>query len=1162
VKLNSTLRCAALLIALASVSFAIPLQSKDSLGQGEVRVLRPDSRGTHLTFTAQKNDFVRIHLRSLGCLYTGRISSASNSFLLPFQNLEDYDYKWVSFVTAGKGSYDLELVSTSPCGVEVEILEISPGTSASQLRAQSYNRLSVANSHFNAGKQGSLKDLAAASTLFTRSADYFHSINDGEGEAWALNGQAAVLAYQGQSKKAVEVYRRAVALAEPFAIERSAPILFGLADTLTNTGDYEEAHKLLSTTVEVTHKSGDLHLSSNAIEDLAIVLIFTGKPSDSLPLHDEAMVEAKKTRDNLSVAVIEGDIGLSYQAMGDFVSALRYYEQAYNAKRSLSDRKEEAGTLQNICNIFSSRGELGKARDCFRRSLELSRLVGDVSGEALALSSMADALTAVGQFQEARRYYERAIPMQEAAGDEASLAATLENLGLIYFQTSDYPKALELYNRSLQINQKIGSPRGQAEVRVGIARAFVALGDHSQAMSFFKDALQNSRDAEDRSAEAEVLASLGLLYEEINDSVSALPLLDEASKLDTEAEDPYGRAYVLTAMGRAYSSVGDVDKAKNCFQEALQLALKLDNPLRQAIIYNAVGKSDLDRGRPDEAMVQFRTALWLTHQHGAKAEEATTLGNLMLAYQQKKNPGLAIFYGKQSVNILQALRVSLDSLDKRLRGSFIKSKEEVYRNLAENLVAQGRLPEAEAVIRMLKEEEFSNYTTRDANTSDKHQPVVENESELKNEKLYLEVSNKIAVISARKSALESKKNRTPAEDEELSKLGPELEAANTHFQNFLDALEDEFLSSGRGAEPVRAVREGQGLMEDLKSIGDNTVALYTLVGEDKLRLIIISPDIQIAREYPISREELMRRIISYRAVLQDPTLDDRTLGKQLYDVMIGPIASDLKTLGAKTLMWSLDGPLRYVPVSALFDGNAYLLESYKSVIFTPASEARFKDSVSATWTGVGFGVTQHIGDFAALPEVRTELQGIFNEAGSSTGVMRGKIYLDQTFTRNSLAVALRERKPPVVHIASHFQFNGGNDSTSFLLLGNGEHLTLRDIRNASQMFRGVDILTLSACNTAMGTSNSDGREVEGFAVIAQRQGAKAVIATLWHVEDRTTSDLMRNFYQTRMNSPNSSKLDALTTAQLSILHRKDYRGVGQQEHPFFWAPFELIGNWK
>ena len=1081
---------------------------------------------------------------------------------MPFRNSEDYEYKWVSFVAASNGLYDLELISTSSCGVQVEIREISPGTSASSLRAQSYNRLSVASSHFKAGKQGSPKDLAAASMLFTRSANYFHSINDGEGEAWALNGQAAVLAYQGQSKKAVEVYREAISLSDPSAIERNAPIIFGLADTLTNTGDYEEAHKLLSTTVEVTHRSGDLHISSNAIEDLAIVLIFTGKPNDSLSLHNEAMIEARKSRDNLTVAVIEGDIGLSYEAMGDFDKALLHYGQAYSAKKILSDRKEEAGSLQNIGDVYKSRGELGKARACFERSLELSRLVGDVSGEAVALTSLADAMTAVGQFQEARRYYERAIPMQEATGDEASLAATLENLGLIYFQSSDYPKALELYNRSLQINQKIGSPRGQAEVRVGIARAFVALGDYSQAMSFYKDALQNSRDAEDKSAEAEVLASLGLLYEEMNDPVSALPLLEKASKLDTEAEDPYGRAYVLTAMGRAYSSVGDLDKAKASFQEALDLALKLNNPLREAIIYNAVGKSDLNAGRPDEAIVQFKRALWLTHQHGAKAEEATTLGNLMLAYQQKKNPGLAIFYGKQSVNILQALRVSLDSLDKRVRGSFIRSKEEIYRDLAENLIAQGRLPEAEAVIRMLKEEEFANYTTRDANTSAKHQPMGENENELKNEKLYLEISNKIAAISNQKSVLESKKDRTPAEDEELSKLASQLEAANAHFQNFLDALEDEFRSSDRGADPVRSVREGQGLMEDLKSIGENTVAVYTLVGEEKLRLIIISPDIQIAREYPISREELTRRIISYRAVLQDPRLDDRPLGEQLYDVMIGPIASDLKSLGAKTLMWSLDGPLRYVPVSALFDGNAYLLESYKSVIFTPASEPRFKDPASATWTGVGFGVTQQIGDFDALPEVRTELQGIFNEAGRSTGIMRGKIYLDQTFTRKSLETALKERTPPVVHIASHFQFNGGNDSTSFLLLGNGEHLTLRDIRNASQMFRGVDILTLSACNTAMGTSNGDGREVEGFAVIAQRQGAKAIIATLWRVEDRTTSDFMRNFYETRVNSPNSSKLDALTTAQLSILHRKDRKGVGEQEHPFFWAPFELIGNWK
>ena len=204
--------------------------------------------------------------------------------------------------------------------------------------------------------------------------------------------------------------------------------------------------------------------------------------------------------------------------------------------------------------------------------------------------------------------------------------------------------------------------------------------------------------------------------------------------------------------------------------------------------------------------------------------------------------------------------------------------------------------------------------------------------------------------------------------------------------------------------------------------------------------------------------------------------------------------------------------------------------------------------------------------------------------------------LDEAFTASAMQAALRQGYS-LVHIASHFSFKPGNETDSFLLLGDGSHLTLAQIKSFPNLFRGVDLLTLSACDTATGSSGATGKEVEGFGVLAQRQGAKAVLASLWPVADESTQLLMREFYHQREANPNWTKAEALRQAQLELLTgrgaatKSGAKGAGAKtdraeivagvkpqggvnrppfspdpkapfSHPAYWAPFILIGNWK
>jgi len=175
--------------------------------------------------------------------------------------------------------------------------------------------------------------------------------------------------------------------------------------------------------------------------------------------------------------------------------------------------------------------------------------------------------------------------------------------------------------------------------------------------------------------------------------------------------------------------------------------------------------------------------------------------------------------------------------------------------------------------------------------------------------------------------------------------------------------------------------------------------------------------------------------------------------------------------------------------------------------------------------------------------------------------MPGVIRLDEQFTRQTMVDGLQQGYP-VVHIASHFELQPDSEDSSFLLLGDGSHLTLTKLSLIPNLFANVDLLTLSACNTAVGLTNASGGEWESLGMIAQRKGAKAIIATLWPVADDSTTLLMQQFYRLHESEHGISKAEALRRAQLTLLEGTGDPTQGRFAHPFFWAPFVLIGNWK
>src|ERR1019366_2428150 len=113
------------------------------------------------------------------------------------------------------------------------------------------------------------------------------------------------------------------------------------------------------------------------------------------------------------------------------------------------------------------------------------------------------------------------------------------------------------------------------------------------------------------------------------------------------------------------------------------------------------------------------------------------------------------------------------------------------------------------------------------------------------------------------------------------------------------------------------------------------------------------------------------------------------------------LRQDLDSMGAKTIMWSIDSTIRYVPIAALHDGQHYLVTLFRNSLITPASMTRLTQGSGTVWKGVGFGVSQANGNFSALPGVPEELHRIFRQGTTGDAPVAGRVELDRDFTRET-----------------------------------------------------------------------------------------------------------------------------------------------------------------
>ncbi|MDQ3917686.1 MAG: CHAT domain-containing protein [Acidobacteriota bacterium] len=922
-------------------------------------------------------------------------------------------------------------------------------------------------------------------------------------------------------------------------------------------------------------------LQSRFLRRLAALLAVLLLPSAA----SAAVGRAASQKDGQEAARKAFDEGerLRQQATPDSLrGAVEKYQEAIKLWHAGRDGKDETAALASLGLTFQLLQQHERAVEVYEQALTLLRESGERPEEGDILYNLGTAQLFLGRFDKAAETYERALAIERRAGDRAAEANTLAYLGAADERMGQYGEAIDNFERALAIHRALRSGAPEGVLLNSIGAAYSDLGRYDRALEQYQQALEAYRAARDRADEGTTLANAGYAFYKLGQTARAVEYYERALSIQRELADRLQEANTLTKLGLAQLAEGRTADALATSQRALALHRELHDGYGEGRTLDALGQVSRALGKNDQSLEELGAALALMRRLGALAGEGATLGELMLTCKARGSTRLAIFYGKQAVNAFQEIRQNISGLEKRSQESFVGARQETYRTLAGLLIAAGRLGEAQQVLDLLKQDEYRQFIRRGGAETGAPARAALSPEEAALDAQYREVSDRVASIGHRWGELSAKEQLTPEEQKQLADLEKQLEVANAAFQKFLDRLEDEFGRAQTGGDTVYQLREAEGLKETLRELGGGAVALYTVVGEKKLYVVLYTPDAMIAREYPVSAEELYAKIFAFREAVQNPKADPRPAARELYNIVVGPVAKDLEQAKAETLMWSLDGALRYIPVAALYDGEHYMVERYRNVVFTPATQANLKDQPRAQSKGVGFGVSKAHGDFIALPSVPEELHSIFRAdlgvapaPAGAAGVLSGKVMMDEEFTGEALRSSLRLRYP-VVHIASHFAFRPGDETDSYLLLGDGTHLSLAQVKAAANLFGGVDLLTLSACDTASGGAGGDGKEVEGFAVLAQRQGAKAVVASLWPVADSSTRLLMAEFY--RLRGEGMTKAEALRRAQSELLGGDAQTSGGERRglslgggaaapaakfsHPYFWAPFILIGNWK
>jgi CHAT domain-containing protein/Tfp pilus assembly protein PilF len=895
---------------------------------------------------------------------------------------------------------------------------------------------------------------------------------------------------------------------------------------------------------------------------------------EALHLAEAAVLIGRKLRRKEDLALGTRAKANALYACGDNRAAVEHHEQAIEMYEALGNRKEAARTLSSSIQPLILLGEYDRAFKSSERARDIFTQIGETRRIASLDNNVGNIFHRQDRFEEAMMHYERAYKTLSEYQDWERVAITLHNMAMCLISLNDFPKSLDCYQKSRELSVRYDMPLLRDQADYNIAYLYYFRGEYSRAIEM----LFATRRACEVTGDAYHLAlchlDLSEIYLELNLSEEAREMAHEGFLRFEKLGMGYEAAKTLANEAIAYGQQGKTVHALERFTKARAMFATEKNLVWPWLLDLYQGLLLFHEGRYFEArrlcagaavffdqtalpgkaalahLLLARIALQVGELPVAQTETDAAIAKIsglqapVLAYQTHFLRGqLAQTRGDRpaAYHAYQEARKSMEALRSRLHAeelkiSFVKNRLQVYEALVDlHLSGDGGesgTAEAFSFMEAAKSRSMTEMIFQsgqslplgDAGQSELVRRIRDLREELNWYYHRIEVEQ-LRPEQTSGARLQQLQEKALSHENELLRTLREL-PAHERENATLEAPADFSLDKLQAALPA-----------------DSALIEYYSTGERLLAAVVTRKSIEITPITVFSRVlhflHLLRFQLSkfrmgatYTQRFQQPLLQaTESHLEALYAELIAPLRAHLQ---AKHLIFVPHGSLHFLPFHALKNGDSYLCDSH-TISYAPSATV-FTLCQQKAPSQLQASLVMGIADERA-PEILQEVQSV------AAILPRADLYLGTEATTEVLKT--KGSESALLHIATHGTYRQDNPMFSGIRLGDG-YLNLYDLY---QMRLSARHVTLSGCATGMNFVAA-GDELLGLQRGLFCAGAASLLLSLWDVHDRTTAELMQVFYKGYIES---GDMAASLQSAMKQLRREN-------PHPYFWAPFVLIGQ--
>lgn len=921
------------------------------------------------------------------------------------------------------------------------------------------------------------------------------------------------------------------------------------AKQYASNGKFSEALAQYEEILTAVRLAGNRASEADVMSEIAVIYRKLDKDAESLSMQKAAADIYADLGDVPNQAKALRRIGVFYRYQGQFLNAIANQEEALRLSEQTNDAEGMAQTLTNLGIVYGELGRLNEANAQFQRALEIYHKSGNQEGESYTLADLGQLFLFLGDSQQALTYLQASLAIKSTLSDERRTANTLLNIGTAHKNLGNFQEAFTCYYQALDAYKKASDQQGISIASGNIGSLYEEIGENERAQQYQLESLDARRKGGTPTQIAVALTNLASLAIKRADFTQADAYLQEALTVTSTQDSLFAQAHVRETIGVLHLEQAQYAQAAQSLTAARQLYREIGSKKGELDAIHHLGKIAFRQSSYREALALNEEALRIAqdlHDLSALWSIQHDLGEIHLSLSQKDE---AMMYFHASISTLEQMRGYLQVSE--LRQLFMQGNMNPYLEMVRLLLERHQNIEALWYLERLKARTFLELAANAA--SQQHQTDPAQIREL------LQLEAKIRLLSSRLSSV------TDSIPEQSREIEQELEQAKAHYENLLLQIKFTFPEYYRlkivDAEEIRML-----MKQAMALLKPDVAILEYFLDDDRLYIWVLTATSTKTVSVPISSKTLTETVLRFRRELRDyRSLKVTEPLHDLYSWLIEPVDAELS---GKTIVGIVPFRiLHFVPFSTLVESDnqagtpsfliqKYALFSLPSLSLLPVVRERAeRQARHVPQKALGFA------DSAAnLPGAARELQALgdaFPESVEYRGAEATKERLFEEAPRYD-----------ILHLATHGVFDKHHPMFSYLELASAP-LYAKDVFGMSL---NADLVTLSGCETFLPQQADtgdigelvSGDELVGFIRAFIYAGTPTVLASLWRVNDTATQTLMSAFYQ---QLPTLGKARALQQASLTVM--RSTMQIGRRRprqiplnHPLFWAPFVMVGDWE